>query len=197
MSWQSTIEFLGGATAISLTLAFLGRKAIDAFVTGRVEAYRIELQRIAGEHSVRFQRLHAERAEVVKDFYGKFVILDETLHSTLRSFQVVGEEPLPDKVKRLGDQFNEIRNYFLPRRIFFDESICKLIDDALDLAKGIFFDITVLEVDPQHVEYKYNREVLKERHVFWEKARAKHKSEFSELKKRLEGEFRAILGLTA
>ena len=68
MQWQEIIEFLGGTTAISLTVGFLGKKAIEAYLAGRIEAYKNNLEKIANEHAVRFQRLHTERAEIVKTF---------------------------------------------------------------------------------------------------------------------------------
>jgi hypothetical protein len=39
-----------------------------------------------------------------------------------------------------------------------------------------------------------HREVLKERYEFWENARKIHENEISQLKKKLEDEFRKILG---
>lgn len=131
MQWQEIIEFLGGAAAIAGTIAFLGKKAIEAYLAGRVEAYKSNLEKIASEHSIRFQRLHSERAEVIKDFYGKLVLLDESLYSALRPFQAVGEPGLKEKVKNIADQFNDLRNYFLPKRIFFEEKVCELIDRIL------------------------------------------------------------------
>ena len=195
MNPQEIIEFLGGATAIALTVGYLGQKAIEGYVSGRIESYKSELQRITSEHSITFQRLHSERAEVIKEFYAKLAILDDTLYSTLRSFQAVSETPLTEKVSRLAEQFNSLRDYFLPRRIFFDEQLCKLVDQTLDIAKGIFYDITTYTVDPTDVEYKYNRDVLGERHEFWEKARNSHSNEFADLKTKLEGQFREIMGI--
>jgi hypothetical protein len=195
MQWQEIIEFLGGAAAIAGTIAFLGKKAIEAYLAGRVEAYKSNLERIASEHSIRFQRLHSERAEVIKDFYGKLILLDESLHSALRPFQAVGEPGLKEKVKNIGDQFNYLRYYFLPKRIFFEEKVCELIDRILEAARGVFFDITTYEVDTNDLSYKYDRELLNERHEFWEKARNIHKNEILELKKQLEKEFRGILGI--
>ena len=197
MGWQQIIEFLGGATVFGGVIAYLGKTAIDAYVNGRVEAYKAELQRLTTEHSVRFQRLHSERAEVIKEFYAKFVQLDETLHSTLRAFQQVGEPALKDKVAQLADQFNGLRNYYLPRRIFFAEPLCTLIDSILDMAKGIFFDITTYDVDPQSPEYVGNREALRERREYWEKARTTHNNEFAQVRAQLEGQFRALLGIEA
>lgn len=138
-----------------------------------------------------------ERATVVKELYEKLVTLDESLYSTLRRFQAVGEPNLEEKVSALGDNFNELRNYFLPKRIFFEESLCELIDRILESAKGIFYDITTFAVKTDDLSYRYDKELLKERHQFWEKARNIHENEVLELKKKLENEFRNILGINA
>ncbi len=197
MPWFELAEFLGGATAISLTLAYLGRKAIEAYLEGRLERHRSDLQRLATEHSVRFQALHADRAQALKEFYSKLVELDDALRSTLRFFQHVSETPLEEKTANLSRLFNELRSCYIPRKIFFEPSICIQIERILEIAQGIFIEITVHPVDPQHVQYKYNPEVLKERHEFWENARGAHKVEFLNVKVALENEFRKILGLGA
>ena len=195
MNWQELIEFLGGVTAISLTIGYLGKRAIDGYVSGRLEAYKSDLSRITAEHSVRFQKLHAERAEIIRDFYAKFAKLDDLLTSILRSFQAVEEESLTAKVQRLGNEFNELREYFLARRIFFTPEICASVDSVLESAKGIFYDITTLPIDPTHAEYKSDRGALLERRELWEQARAAHRDEFAKIKAELEKQFRALLGI--
>lgn len=197
MQWQEIVEFLGGAAVFGAVIAYLGKTAIDAFVSGRVESYKKNLERIAVEHSVQFQRLHSERADVMKTLYEKLARLDEVLASTLATFQSVSGLPLIEKVQLMSKHFNETREYFVPRRIFFDESTCALVDRVLEVARGIFFDVTTYEVDVHHPQYKYNREILKERHEFWEKARTAHKSDFSPLKRNLEEQFRRLLGIGA
>jgi hypothetical protein len=197
MDWEALAKYFLSIASISGVLAYVGKRAVDAYFLSRTETHKSELQRIAIEHSIRFQRLHTERGEVIKDLYAKLASLDDLLHSTLRSFQLVGETPLPEKVSQLSNKFNEFRDYFLPRRIFFDTSVCQLVDDILDVARGIFFDITTYKVDPTDPEYEFNRSVLKERHEFWEKARTAHSNQFAQLKHKLEVEFRALLGIGA
>ena len=197
MDWDALVKFFLGSALLSGALAYVGKRAVDAFFQSRTEVHKSELQRIAIEHSIRFQKLHSERGEVIKDLYAKLALLDDQLYSTLRFFQQTGEPSLTEKVQRLGNLFNDLREYFLPRRIFFTVDVCRLVDEILDVAKGIFFEITTYQVDPKHPENAFNREVLKERHEFWEKARSTHKNQFAELKGKLEGQFRALLGIAA
>jgi len=37
MNWQGLLEFFGGAAAISATFAFLGKKAIEVFLTAELK----------------------------------------------------------------------------------------------------------------------------------------------------------------
>jgi hypothetical protein len=166
-------------------------------VSGRLEKYKGDLQQATSEHSVRFQKLHAERAESIRDFYAYLSQLDQSLASTLARFQHASDKPLHEKISELALNFNVTREYFIPRRIFFEESTCVLVDRILDLAKGIFFDITTYEADPSHPQYAYDRKLLLERAEFWEKARKAHENEFKELKHALEDNFRKLLGIGA
>lgn len=59
----------------------------------------------------------------MKELYQRSVDLDESLHSTLRPFQAVGEVPLSEKVNELGGRFNRLREYYMPNKIYFDESL--------------------------------------------------------------------------
>jgi hypothetical protein len=197
MNWESIIEFFGGAAALTGLFAYLGKITIESYLAGKLESHKKNLERIAAEHAIRFQHLHSERAMVVKELYEKLVKIDESLYSTLRRFQAVEEGTLETKVNTLGNNFNELRNYYLPKRIFFEESLCETIETILESAKGIFYDITTYAVSTDDLSYKYDRELLEERHQFWEKARGIHENEVSELKKILENEFRNILGINA
>jgi hypothetical protein len=195
MNWQEIIQFFGGATAISLVVAFIGKSAIEAYVNGRVESYKSELQRVSTEHSITFQRLHTERADVIKNIYRHISALDEGLASALKFFQAAGEPSLEEKVNNLAKFYNDLRDYYVPNKIFLAHDVCGKIDVIIEQAKDIFLNVTVYPVNPQNTMYKYNREVLGERHTFWEQARKTHDNEFSQVKSALETEFRKIIGV--
>lgn len=197
MIWQEMVQFLGGSALFSAAFAFIGKAAVDAYLKGRIEEHKADLQKIATEHSVRFQRLHSERAEIIKDLYARLAKLDDTLASALASFQHAGDLPLKEKVQSLPNLYNDLRDYYVPRRVFFAQETCSGIDAILDHFREIFFDITAYTVDPLAVEYSVNRDALTQRHAFWEKARAMHKNEFATAKRGLEQSFRGLLGIGA
>ena len=138
-----------------------------------------------------------ERITFIKELYEKLVDLNESLYSILRRLQAVGEASLEEKVNKLGKNFNELRKYYLYKRIFFKESECELIDIILESAKGIFYDITTFPVNTDDISYHYDKDLLKERHQFWDKARGIYENEVSELKNNLENEFRSTIGINS
>lgn len=120
MNWQEIVEFLGGAAVFGIVIAYLGQKAIEAYLSGRLEEYKGALQRETTEHSIRFQSLHAERAETIKTLYARLVVANDVLGSTLARFQSGTDMPLPEKVSSLAHALNELRDYYLPRKIFLE-----------------------------------------------------------------------------
>ena len=86
MDWEAIIKFLFVVSGISGAFAFIGKKSVEAFLASRVEKYKSNLEKIETEHSIRFQQLHSERAQVIKVLYEKLVNLDLSLHSTLKLF---------------------------------------------------------------------------------------------------------------
>lgn len=195
MDWQQLIQFLGGSAAFAAAFGYIGKSAIDAYLNGRIEQLKADLQRIAIEHSVRFQRPHAERADIINELYARLATLDDALASALASFQHAGDMPLTDKVRQLSKLYNELREYYVPRRIFFSQDVCSNIDAILEHFRDIFYDITTYPIDPTGAEYQSNRNALKERREFWENARGVHKNEFSSAKSGLEATFRQDLGI--
>jgi hypothetical protein len=161
-----------------------------------VEAFKSTLQLATIEHQVRFSKLHDKRAVVIQDLYGKLVALDTAIHSVLKKFQQMGEASLEDKVREYGRLHNELNEFFLPNKLFFDTETCRVIDELLFLSRDTYFDITTYPVNPESPEYNYGpRDLLKERHEYWEKARKVFDSDIQKLKIKLEAQFRAMLGV--
>lgn len=197
MDWDSLFKYLTGIAGVSVAIAFVGKKAVEAFLSSRIEKYKSNLERITTEHSIRFQQLHTERAQVIKEMYQKLVDLDLALDATLKAFHHISEPSLEEKITAVSKAHNDLYYFYLPKKIFFEKSLCSLLDGIVDSSKSVFIDITTFPVDPTSIEYKYDRGLLMERHEYWEKARKIHEIEIKELKEKLEDEFRNILGIKA
>ncbi len=197
MDWEEIIKFLGSITGISAFLIFSSKKAIKAFINAKIENYKSNLEKITIEHSIRFQKLYTERAEAIKELYKKLVDLDLSLHSTLKAFHHISEPDLEEKVKTLSHKHNNLYFFYLPRKIFFEKDVCSLMDTIIEISRDVFIDITTYPIDPNDIEYKVDKDLLQERHKYWEKARKLHQNEITQLKEKLEDKFRTILGINS
>jgi len=92
INWAPIIEFLGGATAISLSLAYLGKRAIDSFALGRLEAYRSELELLSEERRDALTRK--------RDVYGRVA-------SSMRVFLSSGAPSTEDEKREFMAAFDQ------------------------------------------------------------------------------------------
>jgi hypothetical protein len=173
-----------------------GLEAHKSALTKDVEAFKSTLELVSIEHQIRFSKLHDKRAQVIQDLYVKLVRLDTAMHSVLKMFQTEGEPNIDEKIALYFKLHNELIEFFLPNRIFFGKDTCRVINDLLLLSREAYLDITTYPVDTSSPEYKYGpRELMKERHDFWKKARKLFETDISNLKEQIEAQFREMLGV--
>jgi hypothetical protein len=70
-----------------------------------------------------------------------------------------------------------------------------LMDSLVEISRDVFIDITTYPLDPKEIQF--DRGLLQERHDYWEKARAAHQNQITQLKEKLEDRLRDILGINA
>jgi nicotinamide mononucleotide adenylyltransferase len=197
MDWLALLKFLGGAGIISAALIYIAKRVIDTFLDTRIESYKANLEKIAIEHGIRFQQLHTERAQVIKELYEKIVVLDFALGSALKPLQHESEPSLVEKVNALSKAFNDLYFFFPAKRIYFEKKLCSAIDNIIKISRGVFSDITVYPVNINSTECKYDPNVWKGRHEYWQKARSSYEKEILQSKEDLEDSFRELLGIKA
>jgi len=189
------MQFLGGATLIIGALVYIAKKVVDGFLQSGVATFKANLEKVATENLIKFERLHHERANVVRELYQHLTKLALALSSTLNQGLGAGEKPLPEKVDNLGKLYDKFNGFYQLNKVFFSTDICEKIDNFIKSFWNVYTDITTYKVDIQSAEYKDDRELLKERHDFWEKARKLHENEMSEIRNEIERDFRNLLGV--
>jgi hypothetical protein len=115
---RKDLQPLAIGALLTAAIAFVGKAAVNHFFSVKVETHRSELKQIADQHSIRFQALHSERAEIIKECYARLADLNYSLATTLKLWQPASDPPLLEKVKGIEDAFNAFRDYYVPRRIF-------------------------------------------------------------------------------
>jgi len=65
-------EELGIVSIISVAFVYLTRKITEQFLVRDLEKFKYDLEKEAMKHRVKFEKLHMERAQVIKEIYYKF-----------------------------------------------------------------------------------------------------------------------------
>ncbi|MBI2415639.1 MAG: hypothetical protein HYV33_03195 [Candidatus Kerfeldbacteria bacterium] len=167
-------------------LAFLIRSIIKHWLNKDFEKYKLEVLKLAEEHKIKFDRLHSERAEVIKNLYGKLSKSITSMQSLISPVQFDGQK-IEDKMNKAVEEANDFIEYYDQNKIFFQKELCVLLDTITLSLKESF----KLFKRKDHEPDKSSNEVLD----FWDQAWNKISSDVPKAKEKLENEFRKLLGV--
>ncbi|PFV45510.1 hypothetical protein [Bacillus thuringiensis] len=166
----------------------------------QTEHYKAELQRINNKHQITFSKLHADRAEIIKDLYKIIVKLERSSLDLLSPQGIVNntiDETIDESIMRefvikAAQHTNVLYDEYKINQIYFSEDICKLIESIIvhmqvigsylsdyppnDIGQELKGSIPIQERTKEIVAHRISEEIPK-------------------LKKNLEFEFRKLLGV--
>lgn len=177
-----------GITAIFATAATrIMKKFIEQYFSEGIEKYKAELEKENLVHKTKFETLHIERANVIKDVYKKIVDVQITFESLINPLQLAGEPSKEEKTKTAAAAFNAFGKLFDENRLFFTETTAAKIQEL----RKEFFEIwnkwqLVNELRDSGTKH------IKEWGEAWERTRNK----IPTIKNEIEEKFRDIIGVT-
>jgi hypothetical protein len=197
MQWQEVVNFLGEASLISLTIAYLGKKAIESFIAGRIQAYKSNLERIATEHAIQFASLHSRRAEVIAEVYELLSDVENKARLLATPIMESGESPRNITYQSTASLLDQLFEKYNKTRIYFAEETCELIAKFINQSRlpVSFYQVAmqVAEQGPEGKEEELQKDLQKKFMKVWEEVEANVPS----ARKAVEREFRKILGVTS
>lgn len=160
-----------------------------------IEKHRAELARVTNEHSIKFSRLHVDRAKVIQEFYSMLYSLDTSLKSLLAPFQKAGDKTLTEKFDIVIDSFNSMFPFYFEHKIFFDKEMCVLIENIIKEMRAIIAGVNILPIEYDHPAYKDREGLINEKRDFMNESWKKMNGEINSAKEKLEDSFRELLGV--
>ncbi|MCK5123352.1 MAG: hypothetical protein KAQ87_04380 [Candidatus Pacebacteria bacterium] len=109
---------------------FLQKYTEQLFAKDLVE-FKFGLQKEAMQFKIRYEKLHSERAEIIKEVYKKIIGTYKSFHSLMCPLQLAGEPTEEEEIKLAVKEINELVDYYEENRIFFEEELAKEIDKLL------------------------------------------------------------------
>jgi hypothetical protein len=193
--WAGLIANVFSAVTIVAVLGFLGKVLIDNYssrtlekyksrLDKETETYKMHLSNLAEEFKVKFNKLHQERADIIKEFYIGLV----NFQDNLRGYILYLKNPETSlALKNCGDNLQNnikhITDIYRFNRIYLANNTCVLVDELLNEGFGLTFKAInqandLSEDDLEMIKTSVEKKIMP-------------------MKENLEQEFKSILGAEA
>lgn len=207
--WQTIAAAVLGNAAILAVLGWLAKSLVEKVLLRDSKRFEIELKAKADstmehlrsdlhirsiEHQVRFSRLHEKRAEVIAELNGLIVEALWEAESFLSPMEWAGEPNKREKHRAAMMKLVEVYRYFDKQRIYLPESLC---NDVQGLIEHVRSQVTRFGVYVDLDERTFRDRTHEEKLEAWTKGWDVIKDEVPPVRRRLEDEFRKLLGQPA
>jgi len=125
-------------TVLIGSVAWFCREIVKLFLSKDIEKYKSNLKKENESYKIRFQSLHLERAQIIKEIYIKMVSAHEDIHSLNRPMRWAGEDPEETKEKRAIYSTNELLGYYDKHKIFFEKTIADDMDSFMNEIRNVW-----------------------------------------------------------
>lgn len=178
---------LGITSAIVTGTVWLARELFGQVLSKDLEKFKSSLEKEAIQFKIRYEKLHTERAEVIKELYRRLATAYGDLRTLMCPGQFAGEPPLEEKGKTAAKATNNLIAYYEENKIFFEESLATEIDNLLEIFKNSWYKFHTSQ------ELRELREPGSAKR--WHDAWKEISEEGLKVKRLIEDKFRNILGI--
>jgi hypothetical protein len=207
------IAVIFSTTGIGVIITYLGKKFIDkslelglekyrnnlatsleshkADLNKQTEEFKASLRILELEHQVKYSMLHEERASVIKKLYSLIIELQIKLSELTSMFQGPNWKKDDKCETDAKKSLNELKNFFLPNRIYFKNDLCVKIDEIINLSWKIIVDMSI---NKSSVAYVETGPEMAEAIRKWNDIDKRITSEINSARLSLEKEFRTLIG---
>jgi len=211
----TTIEFIArfGITALTITglIGYFGKKVFEHYLSLKVNSYKEELNKqsiefknkleiINYEHQIKFSKLHADRAEIIKTIFKQITILEELVKSVTTTNQGTEWFETQTKEENASKHLIETRKNFEENKIYFHEELSNEIEYALKNSESYISES--LGIKRQAKRESTNREYWKQMKEKEETASEKWQNlenhsheELKRIRESLANKFRELFGV--
>jgi hypothetical protein len=146
MDWTSVAKTVLTTGVIVSVLGYFFRQVFQQLLSRDLEKFKadlgakhdIEIERLrndlriaASEHETRFTRLHETRMDAVAELYVRLVHAYDAFSMWLHPLQFGGNAAQEERRKQAWKLGYEFMEYFSEKRIYFEEALCRDIDEAV------------------------------------------------------------------
>lgn len=166
-------------TIACVVIGWIIRYMFKNFIDKDLEKFKSKLE----QETIRFSKLHEDRAYAIKELISKIVDFDSVMHKLTSPFET-SDDDREEVFKKAGEVANDFLIFSKKNRIYFNPKICELIDTIDKKGKDAWY-AWLLSKDNAH-----NHQDIDNWKKAWESV-----DEIPDLIDNLEEQFREILGV--
>lgn len=138
--WTVVLSVFGASAVYFGAAAWLTRSLVTHLLSKDVEKFKAELnlqhtlaiertrsdlQRLVKEHEIKYQRLHAERAERVAELYQQIVETNDAVEECLEAFKEKPDKMRFDLASEAIKRADKLADYVTRNQIYFSPSLAR------------------------------------------------------------------------
>ncbi|MFH1973866.1 MAG: hypothetical protein ABIK13_04675 [Patescibacteria group bacterium] len=137
--FTNLVAYLGSAAVLTAGLAWVIGKLLGHYFDGRVERFKSALEQETLAFRIRYEKLHLDRAEVIKNLYIGLVDLDDATRDFIKPLRTYDEPSIEEARKGAFSSFTKFSKFFERNKIFLDGQTADKIDSLLrSFAESVF-----------------------------------------------------------
>jgi uncharacterized membrane-anchored protein YhcB (DUF1043 family) len=208
--WQDLLTTLGITSiwliVILIIVGFISKIAIEKFFDSRLEkakneletkleSYKAALERIKKENEIKFNRLHTERANALKELWTKLRLYKNSTFVLLDMLES-NDDRRQEQMKFLVDNYVNFVSTYEDNLILFSPETCEVIDEFHAQKELIDQKIYDYLNNEEIIELKNNNEEERKKYlVVLQEVRKEAESTIIPILKRVIADFREIMGV--
>lgn len=211
IGWVELFKFVGGGTALLTVAAWFIRSIILQLLSKDIEKYKLNLKRESDKeleilksslvkevetlksslsiealtYQIRFSKLHERRAKSIEELYHKLIQLETLAYRLTLDMDEDDHEELKTRADEFIDKFLETHSFLEENAIYFPS---KIPEKIMGFNK-LMFKLSI------NLYYHSKPENAKDFIDSFKRQKAVFEAQNSEIKKFVESEFRALLGV--
>ena len=212
MNWNEIIKFLISASGVSAIIIYIGKKLVDKSLDASIEKYKTQLSkelelyksdlsRVNTEHQIKYNRLHEQRGEKVKELYQLIYELEKKLKHLTSPFQGPEWPTETERSESVKTHLFELEDTLELNRIYFNDDLSKKIESIIKESRNILsmiFKAKLIQKHNDDLNTRNNHHLVDNPHEpldTWVEAESFVQNEIKQARMDLINEFHVIIGV--
>ncbi len=148
MNWLELLQNLG----IFAIISYFIKSLIKVYLDRDIEKFKTNLEKEAIAFRIKYEKLHLERAEIIKEIYKKIVRIRDSAEAYMRN--TLNESYTKEKENeikgKLENELNSLISYYKDNKFFFQERLAQNIDIFIKLVSSSITEFYYSRYNPNN-----------------------------------------------